>query len=420
MLQSKPLNEITIADVRAFINEGHRESEILDYKGPWPSDLAKVIAAMANTQGGLILIGVPELPGSTGLPEQPTGVPIGRGLDTLRQKAISIAYDSIYPPVRPEVEAYDMDNKPDHAVIAIRVSPSDQTPHAVDNRTKVYVRVDSQSKPELYQLATIDQLQWLYDKRKKGEAFLEDLIEAAQARADSVLSIGFDPMVDLVQNTIPTLDIWIAPRFYFDVEVFSRDQAQWILSKESSRSTLLNENWDFPGLASRAWEKRSIAGGYCLYTSERYQRDSGMYEYDELNITGIIFSKIRLNITHPDYEGHVLWLPSVLAHLDSFIKFSDSSLKKSQLWGLLCVKAKLSGLDNTVLRLNRNDWIGSLREKHISLDHSIDLFDKNVDLSSLEENRLLLVKEAANKLLWAFGYAWTEDAFKKWWDGIKK
>ena len=106
MLQSKPLDEISIADIQGFIGEQHRESEILDYKGPWPNDLAKVIAAMANTQGGLILIGVPEVAGDTGLPDQPTGIPIGRGINTLRQRVISTAYDSIYPPVIPEVEAY--------------------------------------------------------------------------------------------------------------------------------------------------------------------------------------------------------------------------------------------------------------------------------------------------------------------------
>lgn len=415
MLQSKPLDEISIADIQGFIGEQHRESEILDYKGPWPNDLAKVIAAMANTQGGLILIGVPEVAGDTGLPDQPTGVPIGRGINTLRQRVISTAYDSIYPPIIPEVEAYQMDDEPDYAVLIVRVSPSDQTPHAVDNRRKVYVRVDSQSQPELYRLATIDELQWLFNKREKGEKYITGLIEAAQARSDTVLSEGFDPLIDIFENTLPTLEIWIAPRFYFGGEAFSRDEAQLLLTGTSERSTLLNGDWLFPGLVVRADARRSVPMGYCIYATEASQRRREIYEYDEICTSGIIFTKMRMRWTENDHEGYILPIEWILPHLDGFMKFADRSFRNSRLSGLLQVKARLSGLSNAVLRRNREQRFEDLREKHVSLDYSIDLLDKNIDLSELNQAHLSLVKEAASRLLWAFGYDWTDEAFEQWW-----
>lgn len=420
MFQSRPLDEISIADIRGFINERHRESEILDYKGPWPNDLAKVIAAMANTQGGLILIGVPEIVGDTGLPDQPTGVPIERGINTLRQRVISTAYDSIYPPVIPEVEAYQMDDRPDHAVVIVRVSPSDQTPHAVDNRRKVYVRVDSQSQPELYRLATIDELQWLFNKREKGEKYLTDLIEAAQARSEAVLSEGFDPLIDPLENTFPTLEVWIAPRFYFSGEAFSRNEAQLLLTGNSERSTLLNGDWLFPGLAIRADAKRSVPMGYCIYATEASQRRREVYEYDEICTSGIIFTKMRIRWTENEHEGYILPIEWILPHLDGLMKFADRSFRNSRLSGLLQVKARLSGLSDAVLRLKRDQWLGDLREKHVSLDYSIDLLDKSIDLSELNQAHLSLVKEAASRLLWAFGYDWTDEAFERWWNGIRK
>lgn len=418
MFQSRPLDEISIADIRGFINERHRESEILDYKGPWPNDLAKVIAAMANTQGGLILIGVPEIVGDTGLPDQLIGVPIERGINTLRQRVISTAYDSIYPPVIPEVEAYQMDDRSDYAVVIVRVSPSDQTPHAVDKRRKVYVRVDSQSQPELYKLATIDELQWLFNKRKRGEKYLTGLIEAAQARSEVVLSV--DPLINPLGSTLPTLEMWIAPRFYFSGEAFSRNEAQLLLTDKSERSTLLNSNWLFPGLAVRADAKRSVPMGYCIYATEAYQKRREVYEYDEICTSGIIFTKMRIRWTENEHEGYVLPIDWILPHLDGLLKFADRSFKNSRLSGLLQVKARLSGLSEAVLQLNRNPWLEDLREKHMSLDYSINLLDKNIDLSELNQAHPSLVKEAASKLIWAFGYDWTDEVFEQWWGGIKK
>ena len=78
MLYDRPLEDLGIADIEAFVKQQHKESEILDYKEAWPKDLAKVIAAMANTQGGLILVGVSEQPG-TGRPVRPREpLPCGR------------------------------------------------------------------------------------------------------------------------------------------------------------------------------------------------------------------------------------------------------------------------------------------------------------------------------------------------------
>lgn len=60
MLQSKPLSEVEYDDLLEFLHEGREEGVRLDYKQEWGSDIAKDTCAMANAQGGTILIGVKE------------------------------------------------------------------------------------------------------------------------------------------------------------------------------------------------------------------------------------------------------------------------------------------------------------------------------------------------------------------------
>ena len=58
MLWQKPVSELTFADVDEFLKARRPEGSRLDYKLHFPNDLAKTIAAFANTLGGIILPGV--------------------------------------------------------------------------------------------------------------------------------------------------------------------------------------------------------------------------------------------------------------------------------------------------------------------------------------------------------------------------
>ena len=148
MLFSKRIDEITYDDVLAFCKEGHEEGIRLDYKVDWPKDLAKIIAAMANTFGGLILVGVDE---EDRRPKLPIAGVKFTSKEQLSQKVASIAFDAIYPPLFPEVAVCEFESKghkkPDRVVIIIRVHESHESPHTVENGTKVYLRVADQTKP---------------------------------------------------------------------------------------------------------------------------------------------------------------------------------------------------------------------------------------------------------------------------------
>jgi len=60
MLYTKPINDITFQDVLDFCEQKTPENFRLDYKKVLPSNekLAKLIAAFANTYGGVIVVGI--------------------------------------------------------------------------------------------------------------------------------------------------------------------------------------------------------------------------------------------------------------------------------------------------------------------------------------------------------------------------
>lgn len=176
-----PVDAITIDDVNLFCQSGVRENVILDFKKEFPAKLEKTIAALANTYGGMILIGVDET--VAGAPVLPmVGIELAPGL---RERVIQKAISAIYPPVLPEVKVVEFKSRtdltaPDRAVIAVRIHESD-TAHAVDNRTTVYLRVDNITDP--YRKATLEEIELFRNKREPAVTARSRSIEIAAGRA---------------------------------------------------------------------------------------------------------------------------------------------------------------------------------------------------------------------------------------------
>ncbi len=96
LMSTLPFQEVTYKIVRAFCELKLEEGIDLDYKLDWPNDLARIMCAFANTQGGLLLIGV----GEEGKTRRPVNPPMGidGDIDSLRQRVHNIAFDGAYPP----------------------------------------------------------------------------------------------------------------------------------------------------------------------------------------------------------------------------------------------------------------------------------------------------------------------------------
>lgn len=174
-LYSKPIADISWEDVAQFCERKIVENSYLDYKKEFPKDLAKTIAAMANTIGGIVLIGVDETDiGSPILPIE--GIKTERGLE---ERVLNLVLDAISPPVIPEVTACS-NPVGDRTVVVVRIPQSEHAPHALHSNTAVYIRTGKRNNPEDF--ADLDRIEWLRDRRKKAENLREWIFERARMR----------------------------------------------------------------------------------------------------------------------------------------------------------------------------------------------------------------------------------------------
>lgn len=86
--------DITLERVRELVGQDLPESLTLEYKERYSSSLVKSVAAMANTYGGLILVGVTDQPG----PDRLAGVP-----EQTVVQIVNACHEQLEPPWEPEI-----------------------------------------------------------------------------------------------------------------------------------------------------------------------------------------------------------------------------------------------------------------------------------------------------------------------------
>jgi hypothetical protein len=136
MIQTKPINEITFDDVVKFCEMQTPEGRFLDYKQNFPADLEKTIAAMANSFGGMIVIGVADQDDKPKPPYEGMAYK-----DGFRGKIESGILANISPPVFVEIAVCENSDKT-KAFVVIRIPQSNAT-HALDKVVN-YTSQDSQ------------------------------------------------------------------------------------------------------------------------------------------------------------------------------------------------------------------------------------------------------------------------------------
>ena len=94
------------------------------------------------------------------------GLPMDDGLS---ERVVHVAQDSIHPPVRVDVShVIHNDLHPNHAIVVIRVRESREAPHAVEKNTRVYVYGRTANKNEPYELANIERIEYLLNRKSRS------------------------------------------------------------------------------------------------------------------------------------------------------------------------------------------------------------------------------------------------------------
>ena len=130
---AKPIDDVTLADLRALVDNQIPESRRLEFKRDHygradrdKREFAADVSAMANAQGGDLIIGIAEQDGAA---SELVGVD-AQSPDALKLAITESLRNSIEPPV-PELRVVWIDKCPGVGLIVIRVPRSWRAPHRV-------------------------------------------------------------------------------------------------------------------------------------------------------------------------------------------------------------------------------------------------------------------------------------------------
>lgn len=192
----RPITTQHIRDVCARFNEGLRVEYKVAFDGSVRSQLPKIVSSFANSQGGVLVVGVRAV---NGVPQAPIEGFEPSPREELPLTVENICLQSINPPVLPRIQVVQSD-KPNHVFLVIEVEESAEAPHAIENSTRVYVRTGNAANP--YELAEVDLIIDLLRRRSEPLERRDRMLKAAQDRS-----------VQTVPGGLPYLQVSICPQF---------------------------------------------------------------------------------------------------------------------------------------------------------------------------------------------------------------
>lgn len=389
MIYTAPIESITWQAVEDFLAQRVKEGSTLDYKSNWPDNLERTIAAMANTLGGAVLIGVEEaIDGSPKVP--PVGVEFVRGME---ERVTNIVLSNITPPLFPAVAVCPNATR-DRAVMVIRVPQSHQTPHAIMGNRRVYVRTGNVSKPE--ELATVGEIEWLREHRAKALTLRDTTYRSAIDRSDILMGYtrrGDSGIRMVVPGRMPYLLICAAP--YYPREPLITPPNLRPMVREIRIKEYYGTAQEFPIGGDSV---KLLQDG--IYMLAKAEGETGKrFYYTEFSAIGQVFFRQMLT-----YEGNtqkLLRASEIFARLDQFLRLAKNYLGRLGFQGLVWFNVLMGSLADTTLGTwELNDQVytsGPCDDEAITFETSLSMADWD------SQSKLAMV-EAAEKIAWAYDW----------------
>lgn len=415
-IYSKTISTITWADIQQFCSQGIAENTYLEYKVDFPNDLSKVVAAMANTFGGVILIGVEET--DSGTPKMPVvGVQVDRGLE---ERVLNTILDTMSPPVLPEIGTCLSPDKA-RAVLVIRVPQSELAPHALQRNSNVYIRTGKRNKPEDF--ADLDRIDWLRDRRKKSDDLREWIFDRACARFRSMRDgqVGDVPRTDEgkwgpSEEQPGLLTVALSP-LYPD-RILAKPAKLDVIRRNIRVRDYIGTSREFP-LQDAGCVSRIVEDGFVMHISG--QRGLRTY-HTHLNIHGLFLFRqsllYKLQKTQEEEEDNpsskariVIRGYEILARLYEVIESGEKFYKEIGYWGPLKFRLKLDGLLGRPLLMPESDGGRIFNVERYSADPQIDTFHV-LQSSSLENEKDDAVLPLFERVGWAFDSHVTSESLR--------
>lgn len=398
MLYTKPIDEIRWQDVVEFCRARHTENSTLDYKQEiQPASLTKTIAAMANTWGGLIIVGIEDEDSKPKLPIK--GFEYKEGI---REQINNSILGNIMPPIFPEVQVCQSKDKK-YALAVIRISQSNLTPHAMNKNTKVYLRTNLSNEPE--EIASVDRVLWLVDRRKKAVDLREFFYARARERSGRLMQ----------KNNLPSAknDVIFSMSTLFPINPL----IDYKKLRKDIFDKIYTSGWgnyqNFPTNHTRTEFNAVRDGAYSFVCN----KDTGFFVYEEINHFGFFYHREDMCSSFKKEGSEVLEhnssLLDILWRLDLFIESMLKFYTQIGYWGLLECKLifnEIGELKLIDLPLAPNELrIEALEQIPMPADNKFEIV-KELSVSDLKYNRVNLLIEFLQEISWAFGLPYINKA----------
>ena len=388
MIYGKPINEITWENIVEFCEQQIPEGAHLDYKQDFPKNLEKTISALANTLGGMILIGVAE--DDENKPVLPlNGIQFRRGLS---EQVINIILSNISPPVFPEVQVCSNADKT-YAIVVIRVPQSHESPHAIAENTQVYLRTGNRNNPE--SLAKVGEIQWLVNQRMKSLDLREQLWKDADIRFKNLYAKNQTQLKK--ENSEPNSNkqgwftLSLCPNYPKDAYC-SPPQLNRVLRNIMVPDYFRTSN-EFPitGHPSGTIFQNGIVLGF--FDNERVF-------HSELNIFGLYFFRqiLQWKFAPPGQVAtRIMRVSEILARLDEFVDSGVQFYRELSYSGPLLFSMSLQDILDCALKVLPQE------ELLYSVDNEVH-YAKTMLAAELEHGSFDLVNSAFQQVAWAYNW----------------
>ena len=330
---SRPFDEITFQNIEDFCAEQHIETTTLDYKKDVPRDLSKHIAAMSNTLGGLIIIGIEEDP-QTGLPIKWEGIED-------RDKPVDRVY-AFVAGVKPypSCQVRSTGKKNGKFFVLLEVLEGGKPPYySVKDSSTVWLRTGNISTP--LKPAERDVIELMSGKREKAvesrlanlagaEDVLVGVLKIAEQERDENARAGRDVYTeDLTRKTGDALKLSLQPYCPHRSLVPTRQ------IKDRVEEYRVTRHPEFP-----MFDLRATQGG--VYGRQVSMR-TGHIVCDQLYANGLLWHFSDDIVQNRDGRSH-LFVAHIALHLHSFLKSAQSFYRLFNYHGLLIGELVLRGV----------------------------------------------------------------------------
>lgn len=423
----KPVSQLSEADIQVLVENKEKESSVLEYKRELrgtdseKKELSKDVSAIANAEGGFLIIGVDEQDGRAA---SIVGMPKNIGRQPVEEWIESVLIANIRPKLVIKPKVIPLESDPERVLVVIHIPQSARRPHMViaDGKNAYFRRHNFQST-----YADEHEVRSMFLESKNVEDEMREFLADRHLADVDDSEFAMTPLArELVRTWTelpyrelpdgfegrPRVIFSACPRYLEErVDIASDDFRSWLDSNQSISLFHLN-SVDFLDY-NKEISAESIRS---IKDLNRSMDDDGVYRYVEISRNGYIEQGTGPELMWPHEKlGMLFQLTYFTAAFWLFVKFARAFYEKIGYVDEVVFNVALADVKGVILcgfgKKNKGtNWAepGSFfhdrpgrpiaaRQKNIKIERS-------VMASELSDERIeVLVKDVAKRISNAFG-----------------